>query len=69
MKGNLVLNFLYKKDISNEPGTFDSPSMQTTTTQTHNSKTLSNETNPIGKENFAKIIRYFARKRSLANLV
>ena len=55
VKGNLALNFLYKKDISNKPVTFDSPSMQTTITQTHNSKTLSNETDSIGKENFAKI--------------
>ena len=55
VKGTLALNFLYKKDISNKPVTFDSPSMQTTITQTHNSKTLSNETDPIGKENFAKI--------------
>ena len=35
--------------------TFDSPSMQTTITQTHNVQTLSEETDPIGKENFAKI--------------
>ena len=55
VKGTLALNFLYKKNVSNQPVTFDSPSMQTTITQTHNVKTLSNETDPIGKENFAKI--------------
>ena len=55
VKGTLALNFLYKKNVSNQPVTFDSPSMQTTITQTHNVQTLSNETDPIGKENFAKI--------------
>ena len=55
VKGTLALNFLYKKNVSNQSVTFDSPSMQTTITQTHNVKTLSNETDPIGKENFAKI--------------
>jgi len=55
VKGTLALNFLYKKNVSNQTVTFDSPSMQTTITQTHNSKTLSEETDPIGKENFAKI--------------
>ena len=55
VKGTLALNFLYKKNVSNQPVTFDSPSMQTTIAQTHNVKTLSNETDPIGKENFAKI--------------
>ena len=55
VKGTLALNFLYKKNVSNQPVTFDSPSMQTTITQTHNVQTLSDETDPIGKENFAKI--------------
>ena len=55
VKGTLALNFLYKKNVSNQSVTFDSPSMQTTITQTHNVQTLSNETDPIGKENFAKI--------------
>ena len=55
VKGTLALNFLYKKNVSNQPVTFDSPSMKTTITQTHNVQTLSNETDPIGKENFAKI--------------
>ena len=62
VKGTLALNFLYKKDISNKPVTFDSPSMQTTITQTHNSKTLADETDPIGKENFAKIGGQAAKK-------
>ena len=55
VKGTLALNFLYKKNVSNQPVTFDSPSMKTTITQTHNVQTLSNETDSIGKENFAKI--------------
>ena len=55
VKGTLALNFLYKKNVSNQPVTFDSPSMQTTITQTYNVQTLSDETDPIGKENFAKI--------------
>ena len=55
VKGTLALNFLYKKNVSNQPVTFDSPSMKTTITQMHNVQTLSNETDPIGKENFAKI--------------
>ena len=55
VKGTLALNFLYKKNVSNQTVTFDSPSMQTTITQTHNVQTLSDETDPIGKENFAKI--------------
>lgn len=55
VKGTLALNFLYKKKASNQPVTFDSPSMQTTITQTYNVQTLSDETDPIGKENFAKI--------------
>ena len=55
VKGTLALNFLYRKNVSNQPVTFDSPSMKTTITQTHNVQTLSNETDPIGKENFAKI--------------
>ena len=55
VKGTLALNFLYKKNVSNQSVTFDSPSMQTTITQTHNVQTLSDETDPIGKENFAKI--------------
>ena len=55
VKGTLALNFLYKKNVSNQPVTFDSPSMQTTNTQTYNVQTLSEETDQIGKENFAKI--------------
>ena len=55
VKGTLALNFLYKKNVSNQPVTFDSPSLQTTIIQTYNVQTLSEETDPIGKENFAKI--------------
>ena len=55
VKGTLALNFLYKKNVSNQPVTFDSPSLQTTIIQTYNVQILSEETDPIGKENFAKI--------------
>ena len=56
VKGTLALNFLYKKNVSNQPVTFDSPSMKTTITQTHNVQTLQMKQIQLVKKTLQKLV-------------